>query len=292
LTDDDCPDGCLVYEQRQTLVAVIDFEMIVDDAHTCFYAYDGRLAVKTKRLGMAYVEAIIDTTTGAMIYLRNFVRVDGQRLPAVADLEDSIDDRRIKTETCFVCGNHIWIGCTSCMHCNSPVLYTQNLPDFNPDDFSIPPACVETWSKEDRKRISEIIIQGRKAISKQFETSFIINTDIPSSKMTSHNREATRSFAAQGKRSDQEICKAEHLPYKTDDELASSINTIKLRIESDAKFRMKIARPVLTVSSNALPARILKSQLHTYAYTIAIQHGEIDRENLGQRTRRDANLAE
>ena len=155
-----------------------------------------------------------------------------------------------------------------------------------------PPACVETWSKEDRKKISEVIIPGRKAVSKHFETNFNINTDFPEGEMKSQDREATRSFGAQGKRSDQELCRAERLPYKTDDELASSINTIKLRIDSDAKFRMKIARPVLTVSSNALPARILKSQLHTYAYTMAIQNGEIDRENLGLRTRRDANLAE
>ena len=110
--------------------------------------------------------------------------------------------------------------------------------------------------------------------------------------MKSQDREATRSFGAQGKRSDQDLCKAERLPYKTDDELASSINTIKLRIDNDARLRMKIAKPVLTVSSNALPARILKSQLHTYAYTMAIQRGEIDRENLGQRTRRDTSLAE
>jgi hypothetical protein len=292
LTDIDCPYGCQIYEEHQTIVVVIDFEMVIDDSHTCFYAYDGRLAIKTKRIGMAYVEALIDTTTGAMIYLRNFVRVNGQRLPAVSDMEDSVDDRRIKTETCFVCGNHIWIGCTSCMHCNSPVLYAQNLPDFNPDDFSVPPACVETWSKEDRKVISEVIIQGRKAVSKHFETTFNINTDFPEGEMKSQDREATRSFGAQGKRSDQELCRAERLPYKTDDELASSINTIKLRIDHDARLRMKIARPVLTVSSNALPARILKSQLHTYAYTMAIQHGEIDRENLGQRTRRDMNLVE
>ncbi len=61
LTDIDCPDGCQVYEEPQTIVVVIDFEMIVDDGYTCFYAYDGRLAVKSKRIGMAYVEAIIDT---------------------------------------------------------------------------------------------------------------------------------------------------------------------------------------------------------------------------------------
>jgi hypothetical protein len=34
LTDIDCPDGCQIYEHHQTLVVVIDFEMIVDDAHT------------------------------------------------------------------------------------------------------------------------------------------------------------------------------------------------------------------------------------------------------------------
>jgi hypothetical protein len=178
------------------------------------------------------------------------------------------------------------------MHCNSPVLYTQNLPDFKPDDFSLPAACIETWSKDDRKVISEVIIQGRRAVSKHFETTYNINTDFPEGETKSQEREATRSFGAQGKRSDQELCRAERLPYRTDEELASSIDTIKLKIDNDPRFRMKVARPVLTVSSNALPARILKSQLHTYAYTMAIQHGEIDRENLGQRTRRDVNLAE
>ena len=110
--------------------------------------------------------------------------------------------------------------------------------------------------------------------------------------MKSQDREATRSFGAQEKRSDQDLCKAERLPYKTDDELASSINTLKLRIDHDARLRMKIARPVLTVSSNALPARILKSQLHRHAYTMAVQFGEIDRDNLGHRTRRDCHLEE
>ena len=122
--------------------------------------------------------------------------------------------------------------------------------------------------------------------------TYNINTEIPESEMRSLHRESIRSFVAQGKRSDQEICRAERLPYKTDDELASSIATIKLRIDNDDRLRMKLARPVLTVSSNALPARILKSQLHAHAYTMAIQHGEIDRTNLGLRTRRDANLAE
>jgi hypothetical protein len=292
LTHVDCPDGCLVYAQHQTIVAVIDFEMIVDDAHTCFYAYDGRLAVRTKRLGMAYVEAIIDTTTSAMIYLRNFVRINGPRLPPVADLEDSMDDRKVGMVTCFVCGNDLWVGCTSCMHCNSPVLCAENLPKFDPNDFSIPSACIETWSKEDRKTISEVIIQDRKAISKHFEMTYNINTEIPESEMRSLHRESIRSFGAQGKRSDQEICRAERLPYKTDDELASSIATIKLRIDNDDRLRMKLARPVLTVSSNALLARILKSQLHAHAFTMAVQYGEIDRTNLGLRTRRDANLAE
>jgi hypothetical protein len=129
-------------------------------------------------------------------------------------------------------------------------------------------------------------------VAKQFEMTFNINTNIPKEEMTSQNREATRSFAAQGKRCDSDLCKAERLPYRSDEQIADSINKLKLRIDNDRVLRMKIAKPVLTASSSALPARILKSQLHRYAYTVAVQNGEIDQAMLGNRTRRDYHTEE
>jgi hypothetical protein len=86
--------------------------------------------------------------------------------------------------------------------------------------------------------------------------------------------------------SDSDICKAERLPFKTEDEIAASVVTLKTRIENDQAFRLKLARKVLTVSSNPLPARILKSQLHRHAYTVALREEEINLENLGHRARR------
>jgi hypothetical protein len=286
----DCPDGCQVYGQYGTHVVVVDFELIMEDNIPCFYGYDGRIAVKACALGMLYVEAIIDLSTSAMIYLRNFVKLEhsdyGARFPALADLTDTTEGRKVKIENCFVCQNDVWVGSTCCLHCDSPVLYDHNLPEFKPEDFSLTDQHIREWSKEEKKSISGIIIRGQKAVAKQFEMKFNINTDIPIEEQKGLIRESTRSFAAQGSRADSDICKMERLPFKTEDEIAASVVQLKARIEHDSAFRLRLARKVLTVSSNPMPARILKSQLHRHAYTVALREEEIDLEQLGHRARR------
>ena len=92
ITHEHCPDGCMVYNEYAQVLVTLDFHIIMDDNHECFYGYDGRIAIKTKRLGVAYVGSIIELGTGALLYSRNFARVENQRLPAVADLEDSVDN--------------------------------------------------------------------------------------------------------------------------------------------------------------------------------------------------------
>ena len=99
-------------------------------------------------------------------------------------------------------------------------------------------------------------------------------------------REATRSLESQGKRCDQDLCKAERLAHK-EDGLDRSIDTLKLKIDNDPAYRSKLSRVMINVSSQAMPGKYLKSQLHRYAYTEAVRLGEIDQGHLGQRTRRD-----
>ena len=287
----DCPDGCMMYNESAQVLVTLDFHMIMDDGYQCFYGYDGCIAIQTKRLGVAYVESIIDLGTGALMYYRNSARVEDQRLPAIADLEDSAEDRKIETNECFICGNQVWIGCTSCFHCNSPVLYDQSFPMYNPNDSTLPPACTRAWTREEGKVVFDSIIKGRKAVAKSFEMKYNINTDIPKEERASEIREMTRSYPAQGERCDQDLCKADRLPHK-DENLADSIRQLKEKIDNDPVYRAKLYRPMLTVSSQVLPAKYLKSELHRFAFTLAVQLNEVNRELLGNRTRRDYGITE
>ena len=36
-----CPDGCMIYSEYAQVMVILDFHMIMDDNHECFYAYDG-----------------------------------------------------------------------------------------------------------------------------------------------------------------------------------------------------------------------------------------------------------
>ena len=115
---------------------------------------------------------------------------------------------------------------------------------------------------------------------------FNINTAAPKEEHKSELREVTRSLESQGKRCDQDLCKADRLAHK-DDGLDRSIDTLKLKIDNDHAYRSRLSRVMINVSSHATPAKFLKSQLHRYAYTEAVRLGEIDQGHLGQRAKRD-----
>jgi hypothetical protein len=82
-------------------LVILDFHMIIDDGISCVYNYDGRIGVDAQRLGMAYVAAIIELETGALYYMRTFDVKRGSRLPAILDVRDSVEERRIMSEPCF-----------------------------------------------------------------------------------------------------------------------------------------------------------------------------------------------
>ena len=115
---------------------------------------------------------------------------------------------------------------------------------------------------------------------------------MPKEELKSEIREMTRSFQPQGRRCDQDLCKAEQLPHKDDGSLAHSVAILKLRIDNDPEYRTKLFRVMLNVSSHVLPARYLRSELYCYAYTEAVRLGEVEQDMLGRRARRDYDKVE
>ena len=154
------------------------------------------------------------------------------------------------------CGNQVWIRCTSCIHCDSPIIHDQGLPTYNPNNSTLPPASTRAWTREEGKVAFDAIIRGRKAVAKSFEMKYNINTVVPREERHSELREMTRSYPAQGKRCDQDLCKAEKLPHK-EENLADSIRQLKTKIDNDPAYRAKLYRPLLTISSQVLPAKYL-----------------------------------
>ena len=85
---------------------------------------------------------------------------------------------------------------------------------------------------------------------------------MPKEELRSEQREITRSFQYQGKRSDQDLCKAERLPHR-DEELSNSIARLKLKIDNDQSYRAKLHRVMLNVPLFRFGSRTTRQRVPT-----------------------------
>ena len=176
----------------------------------------------------------------------------------------------------------MWLGTITCFQRNSPILYENVFPDFDPNAMcSIEGRFVDELPEKTKQTLRTCITDGRRATGMKF--CIFIGVRMPS-KDELKRKAATwnRSLKRQGERHD-EFWKRNH--EKEFGIGTTPYSTIEERIRNDRRFRKKLAVKVVNSSANYAPGQILLSKFCRMAYTIAIEKGEHSYENVGNRNR-------
>lgn len=259
----------------------IDFELVMKDGLECFLTSDGFIAIDCEMLGSAYFKQILNIKSGQIWFLRQFEMSDQfwTDRTEVVPKEDTRNHRAVVHETCFVCSCKAWLGTFTCFNCDSPFIYLDVFPDFNPRQAStMNEGHVVQLSDDVKKTVKAILNQGRKIAGMQCNILFGIRMPIEEGSAKSRKNVTNRGLEAQARRKDADFLKMHNREYRFQ---VTPHARIEDRIEHDQAFRLKLARKILNCSSNYAPAQFLLSQYCRAAYTAAIAKKDISYENLG-----------
>jgi hypothetical protein len=284
--DDDCPTACshlygTQFRREIDVQITIDFELIMKDGLECFYTSDGFIAIECDKLGSAYFKQILNIKNGQITFLRQFELSDRfwrDRTIRVPH-EDTRNMRAVVHESCFVCNCKAWLGTFTCFNCETPFMYTDVFPEFDPQETgTMEPEHVAQLDKGIKDVVVKLLSNGRKIAGMQCNLLFGIRMPMEEGSSKSKKNVMGRSIRAQADRNDKSTLKQHDRDYRFQ---VTPYERLEDRIENDRSFRLKLARKVLNCSTNYAPAQFLLSDWHRAAYTAAIKKGEILYENLG-----------
>ena len=286
-----CPPACKhmitrINRGRANVQVVIDFKLVMKDRLECFYTQDGFVAIDCELLGNVYFKAVTSIKTGQVWYLRQFDianRFWSATVPAV-DKTDTRNDRSVVDENCYVCNSRNWLGTITCFQCNSPFIYEEVFPPFDPmRACSMNHAHIEKLPDALSKTLKAAIGSGRKAVGMSFNLRFGVRMP---TKAQEHNRSVIwrRSITRQSARHDDFILRQHRMNVAYGQ---TRWDTLEERIANDAKFRKKLGMKIVTCASNYAPGQVLLSKWCRLAFETCIANGEFSYENIGRKNLRD-----
>jgi hypothetical protein len=282
LDDPHYPEACRAHKDEHSVQITIDLGLIVYDGLTCYYTDDGFVAVKTDIIPMAYCCQIISRETGLYYFVRPF-DVDLKHWACATLTSNETDKirstRSLKSEPCYICGTLMWFGTVTCIQCDSPIICEFALTDVIPNITGFPASGIVSLDDDRIFRFKERMSEGWKARAYQYNMASGIRLP-PVGHTADIWKTAKRSYQQQALRWDNNIRKLHHRRYEAGD---CSEATVEEKIREDTAYRMQLAKMVINCKQNVAPAQVLKSNYCRMAFDLALEKGEILRENLRTR---------
>ena len=195
----------------------IDFELIMKDGLDCLYTSDGFVAIECDKLGSAYLKQILNIKSGQISLLRQFEMSDRfsrdrtMRVPH----EDTRNMRAAVHESCFACSCNAWLGTFTCFSCDTPFMYTDVFPEFNPQETgTMEPEHVSQLDNRVKDVEVKLLSNGQKAAGMQCNILFGIRMPIAEGSSKSKRNVMGRSIRAQADRNHRSTLKQHESDYR------------------------------------------------------------------------------